>query len=356
MQGFSISNPFNDDEDDGGIQHSTPFAKTAPAPVPVPNMSTTNWRPHIPDPLSVDPFESPPWKPQDDLDELSTPPFNGADSSVANAAEIDGDPLRTPNSMDPNILSPLVLEEELNGGVPLVSVIQGPMPSISQVQALIDSAPTPGSTRKAAAAGSSTAPNGGALLSSEVPATPASPPKHQDDPDSHSDGLSVLSSPEPRVVNAKAEKLRQDAKAAEKEYHELKGKHHDAVKEGKVAEGFLLKRKMLDAEERAKELHRKAARRYYASLNELNPKQKEDTIDVHGLRPSEAVDKTERALTQAMDNGLTTLRVIVGKGLHSVGGQPVLKKVITQTMEKQKIACEVDSGNAGVLILTVPTV
>lgn len=79
-------------------------------------------------------------------------------------------------------------------------------------------------------------------------------------------------------------------------------------------------------------------------MNELNPKKKEDTIDVHGLRPTEAVDKTERALSQAIDNGHTTLRVIVGKGIHSVGGQPVLKKVITETMERYVPPFTVDLG------------
>jgi len=75
------------------------------------------------------------------------------------------------------------------------------------------------------------------------------------------------------------------------------------------------------------------------ALNELNPKAKEDTIDVHGLRPAEAIDRTERALSDAIAKGMSTLRVIVGKGLHSVGGQPVLKDAIKRNMEKWVSSC-----------------
>ncbi|EFI28101.1 hypothetical protein CC1G_14128 [Coprinopsis cinerea okayama7 len=90
------------------------------------------------------------------------------------------------------------------------------------------------------------------------------------------------------------------------------------------------------------------------ALNDFNPKRREHTIDVHGLRPSEALEKTEKALLELLKSGHSTLRVIVGKGLHSVNGQPVLKGAITAAMQRQKIPCEVDPKNTGVLIVELP--
>lgn len=75
------------------------------------------------------------------------------------------------------------------------------------------------------------------------------------------------------------------------------------------------------------------------ALNELGPRKGQGTIDVHGLRPGEAIDRVERALSQAIEDGLSTLKVIVGKGLHSAGGQPVLKGVVKQGLERYDSSC-----------------
>lgn len=100
-------------------------------------------------------------------------------------------------------------------------------------------------------------------------------------------------------------------------------------------------------------LHQSAARRHYAARN-IYAKQKPDTIDVHGLRPGEAIEKTESALRMALERGQGSLRVIVGKGLHSAGGRAILKAVVQREMERQKIPCRVDVRNTGVLILSLP--
>lgn len=65
-----------------------------------------------------------------------------------------------------------------------------------------------------------------------------------------------------------------------------------------------------------------------------NNLQKPDTIDVHGLRPMEALQKTEQALRDLLRNGKSSLRVIVGRGLHSKGGVPVLKNYIIAEMQR----------------------
>jgi hypothetical protein len=150
------------------------------------------------------------------------------------------------------MLSPLFLEEDLSGpGVPLVSVMPGPMPSINQVQALnLAHTPTPSTD------------------ATEVPnpfnPTPATEATEMPPHSPAASIISVLSHTEPTAVNRRAENLRREAREAEKEWSELKAKYQTAISEGKTAEGFILKRKMYDAEEKAKELHKKAAKRYFA--------------------------------------------------------------------------------------------
>ena len=39
--------------------------------------------------------------------------------------------------------------------------------------------------------------------------------------------------------------------------------------------------------------------------------------DLHGLYTAEAIERTERAVREAQQQGKPELRVIVGKGLHS---------------------------------------
>lgn len=101
-----------------------------------------------------------------------------------------------------------------------------------------------------------------------------------------------------------------------------------------------------------------------------NNLQKPGIIDVHGLKPEEALQKTEQAFRDLLSNGQVTLRVIVGKGLHSKNKVPAIKNFIIETMRKyvldclhsldfslifnsQHIPCSVDPYNAGVLILTL---
>ncbi|KAJ7286171.1 hypothetical protein C8J57DRAFT_1050148, partial [Mycena rebaudengoi] len=85
-----------------------------------------------------------------------------------------------------------------------------------------------------------------------------------------------------------------------------------------------------------------------------NLSQREGTIDVHGLRPLEALEQVETALYSAVCSGKTELRVIVGRGLHSRGRVPVLRPRIMEEMLRQDIPCRTLSRNSGVLVLTVP--
>ena len=58
------------------------------------------------------------------------------------------------------------------------------------------------------------------------------------------------------------------------------------------------------------------------------------TIDVHRLKVVEAVARVEQALYDAMITGVPQLRIITGRGNHSVGNIPALKLAIIGRMQE----------------------
>ena len=65
-----------------------------------------------------------------------------------------------------------------------------------------------------------------------------------------------------------------------------------------------------------------------------NPPGQSHLLDVHGLRPQEAIEETERALRNALSSGYGTLKVITGKGLHSKNKLPVLRNALVRAMQE----------------------
>ncbi|WP_153101132.1 Smr/MutS family protein [Paraburkholderia hayleyella] len=80
-------------------------------------------------------------------------------------------------------------------------------------------------------------------------------------------------------------------------------------------------------------------------------------LDLHGLRRDEAREALSTFLREAVKSGLRCLRVIHGKGLGSIGKEPVLKgKVRTWLAQKEEVIafCEAranDGGAGAVLVL-----
>lgn len=85
-------------------------------------------------------------------------------------------------------------------------------------------------------------------------------------------------------------------------------------------------------------------------FREENSDQPADTIDLHGQFAEEAEDIVEEAIKMRKLNGETHLRVIVGKGNHSVGGvmkiRPRVEKVCGELGLNWK-----EEQNAGVLYI-----
>ncbi len=82
----------------------------------------------------------------------------------------------------------------------------------------------------------------------------------------------------------------------------------------------------------------------------------QEQIDLHGLRVDEARDALTAFLARALKRGKRCLRIIHGKGLGSVGKEPVLKgKVLKWLVQREDVLafCQArpTDGGAGALIV-----
>ncbi|KAF9447947.1 hypothetical protein P691DRAFT_76603 [Macrolepiota fuliginosa MF-IS2] len=154
-----------------------------------------------------------------------------------------------------------------------------------------------------------------------------------------SNAESILSTRIPPELLERAEDLRKKAIEHGRELDRLRGELNMAQREGRARDALFLREDIRKAEDKIKRLHKRAARRYFAGRNNL---QKPGTIDVHGLKPGEALDITEQEFRELLRNGQSTLKVIVGKGLHSKGGIPVVKNYLMTELQRYVI-CLVQS-------------
>lgn len=76
-------------------------------------------------------------------------------------------------------------------------------------------------------------------------------------------------------------------------------------------------------------------------------------IDLHGLYVKEALERTDRAIQDAKEKGVSELRLIVGKGLHSSEGSAKIRPAIEELMQKHCLLAALDAHNSGVLIVQI---
>jgi DNA-nicking Smr family endonuclease len=86
-------------------------------------------------------------------------------------------------------------------------------------------------------------------------------------------------------------------------------------------------------------------------FTENNKDSKPGEIDLHGLYVKEAIAQTDSAIQRAKKRGDSDIRLIVGKGLHSTGGRAKIKPAIEELIQKHQLVAELDSHNAGVLVV-----
>ncbi|PBK68358.1 DUF1771-domain-containing protein [Armillaria solidipes] len=75
-------------------------------------------------------------------------------------------------------------------------------------------------------------------------------------------------------------------------------------------------------------------------------------LDLHGLYVKEAITYTDAAIEEAKLRGDSEIRLIVGKGSHSEGGEAKLRPAIMKLMRKYVgLVAEFDRSNSGVLVV-----
>lgn len=82
------------------------------------------------------------------------------------------------------------------------------------------------------------------------------------------------------------------------------------------------------------------------SINIIRRMNAQDEIDLHEIKLEDAIRATENFLDISYAIGLRKVRIITGKGLHSVNGEAVLKPVITNICQNHSRVREVFTGKA----------
>lgn len=165
---------------------------------------------------------------------------------------------------------------------------------------------------------------------------------------------SAITSPDSPMLSSRAEALRKQAWSYEMTRKNLKTRLNKALQQQDRAQEFILKQEIDDCTREIDKLHERAARRHYHSRNRSLQAHPIPTIDLHGLLTSEAVIKTEKAFKAVLGEGGKSLRVIVGKGLHSKQRKAKLKPAVEKAMINHGITCTEDKHNTGVLIISTP--
>ncbi|WWD21271.1 hypothetical protein CI109_105755 [Kwoniella shandongensis] len=149
-------------------------------------------------------------------------------------------------------------------------------------------------------------------------------------------------------ANAKYMDLRNQARRAGDEAHRCFAESQQAYQSGDGARAHELSVEGKQHQAKQDQLDDQASAWIFDANNEDSPA---DTIDLHGLYVKEAIERTETAISQGQRRGQGTLKVIVGKGIHSQGGVAKIKPAVEGLMRKYNLTAHVDPDNAGVLIV-----
>ncbi|KAK0184058.1 hypothetical protein F5146DRAFT_1006865 [Armillaria mellea] len=126
--------------------------------------------------------------------------------------------------------------------------------------------------------------------------------------------------------------------------------HYDGLRARAKKEGDEMARCFKESREVYSRGDRAAAKVLHFSV-ENNRDRTPGEIDLHGLYVKEAIAYTDTALKEAKLRGDSEIRLIVGKGSHSEGGEAILRPAIKGLMHKYQLVAEFDPSNSGVLIV-----
>ena len=167
---------------------------------------------------------------------------------------------------------------------------------------------------------------------------------------------SVISFGNQSELLARGEQFRKAAFSEERRKDSCRQSRLKASNAYRSRDAFLVSLEARKAGDRAVKLHKKAERRFFhgkcycekpcmdhkliltvlalALTTAHNRYQNDATVDLHGLRVAEAIRRTEHAIRDVFLRGGGELRVIVGKGNHSIGGKAVLRPAVLKAMQQ----------------------
>ncbi|GLB37148.1 putative DUF1771 [Lyophyllum shimeji] len=125
---------------------------------------------------------------------------------------------------------------------------------------------------------------------------------------------------------------------------------HLAYSRGDGAEAKALSNRGKEHQRKMGELNKQAADWIFT---ENNKDSKPGEVDLHGLYVKEAISRTDQAIQEAKQRGISELHLIVGKGLHSKGGAATIKPAVEELMRKHQLVAQLDPQNGGVLIVQI---
>ncbi|CAO1627963.1 unnamed protein product [Parajaminaea phylloscopi] len=100
--------------------------------------------------------------------------------------------------------------------------------------------------------------------------------------------------------------------------------------------------------QRMEQLNKEASDWIYQANNEDSGP---DEVDLHGLYTAEAITRTEQEIGMRQRRGDQTVRIIVGKGIHSKDHVAHIKPAIEDLMRKYQLQAHLDPKNSGVLVV-----
>ncbi|KAA1472928.1 hypothetical protein DENSPDRAFT_930628 [Dentipellis sp. KUC8613] len=114
--------------------------------------------------------------------------------------------------------------------------------------------------------------------------------------------------------------------------------------------------KLADVQKAQMDKFNKAAAEAIFRENNKGKGRSASEIDLHGLFVPEALEYTQRSIKKAKQQGMSSLKLIVGKGNHSKNGEARIKPAVQKMLKEENISYKVDPRNTGLLIVTFAAV
>ena len=80
------------------------------------------------------------------------------------------------------------------------------------------------------------------------------------------------------------------------------------------------------------------------TIGELRRMRIQDSLDLHGLLLDVAMKEADEFISSSVKRGLRKVRIVTGKGLHSPGGEAVIRPAIIAYLKASKAVREVDEN------------